>query len=376
MIRILFVDDEELILRGLRNLLRRHRNEWEMVFVSSGDEAIVQLRRAPFDVLVTDMRMPKMDGTELLTRAKLEFPEVVRIILSGHAEPESMRRALGVAQQFLSKPCDADVLRAALTRAAAIRGLITDPRLRQLVGGLASVPILAQRYGQLSETLGRADLTSDELAKLIESDPALSAKLLQVVNAAETPPRETVSAHEAIAVMGLDFLRSLLAGAAFFEHLGDPPAELHLERLQNGCVEAGRLARALPTHDRELARESFWAGLLQEVGWVVLAHAFPDRCVAIERSGATGAARCAAEKEAFTACHCEVGAYVLGICGAPAAVVEAIRGHGGCAAVTESEVNQRLTAANQKAMANGAKLRCRDRHPSASPSVAVAGGAR
>jgi DNA-binding NtrC family response regulator len=108
--RILFVDDEEHVLEGLRNLFRRQRHVWDMVFVTSGEAALVELEKAPFDVIVSDMRMPGMDGATLLLHVKSRYPSVVRIVLSGHAERAAMVRALSVAHQFLSKPCEADTL--------------------------------------------------------------------------------------------------------------------------------------------------------------------------------------------------------------------------------------------------------------------------
>jgi len=63
---ILFVDDEPVLLDGLRRSLRSMRNEWSITFAGSGEEALKVLEKAPFDVVVSDMRMPKMDGAQLL----------------------------------------------------------------------------------------------------------------------------------------------------------------------------------------------------------------------------------------------------------------------------------------------------------------------
>ncbi len=79
--RILFVDDEPRILDGLRRMLRSKRKEWEMSFVGSGAEALSLLGEHAFDVVVSDMRMPGMDGAALLDHVKARHPEVVRIIL-------------------------------------------------------------------------------------------------------------------------------------------------------------------------------------------------------------------------------------------------------------------------------------------------------
>ena len=114
--RVLFVDDDPHILEALRDLLRKQRGEWDMAFAASGAEALAALAVEPFDVVVTDLRMPGMDGAALLQEVKSRYPGVARIILSGHAERETVVRSIPVAHRLLAKPCPADVLREAISR--------------------------------------------------------------------------------------------------------------------------------------------------------------------------------------------------------------------------------------------------------------------
>lgn len=115
--RILFVDDEPMVLAALRTMLRRQRKVWEMVFVASGAEALAELGKAPFDAVVSDMRMPGIDGAELLARVQARWPETARFIPSGYSDPEALQRAQSVATACLSKPCDAEPLVAAIESA-------------------------------------------------------------------------------------------------------------------------------------------------------------------------------------------------------------------------------------------------------------------
>ena len=85
--RVLFVDDEQGVLDGLRNVLRGQRGEWDMVFVLSGAAALVEIDRQEFDVVVSDMRMPDVDGAMLLGAIKEECPATVRIMLSAIDRP-------------------------------------------------------------------------------------------------------------------------------------------------------------------------------------------------------------------------------------------------------------------------------------------------
>lgn len=117
--RILFVDDDSNVLASLRNVMHRERARWEAVFVGGGEQALDELARAKFDVVVSDMRMPGMDGVELLERVREGWPETARVMLSGSADREEVVRATAAVDELLGKPCSATVLKATLERIMA-----------------------------------------------------------------------------------------------------------------------------------------------------------------------------------------------------------------------------------------------------------------
>jgi len=114
--RILFVDDDPSILAGLRNVFHRERARWDMVFASGGEQALEELARAPFDVVVSDMRMPGMDGVALLEQVRETYPCTARVMLSGSADKEEVDRATAAVDALLGKPCDTKTLRATVER--------------------------------------------------------------------------------------------------------------------------------------------------------------------------------------------------------------------------------------------------------------------
>jgi CheY-like chemotaxis protein len=116
---ILFVDDEPRILDGIRRMLHARRREWSMHFAVGGDEALKQLAALPIDVIVSDLRMPGMDGATLLSIVKQRSPNVFRIVLSGYAEPKDLAQARPVAHRLLTKPCDLRTLQAAIELAGS-----------------------------------------------------------------------------------------------------------------------------------------------------------------------------------------------------------------------------------------------------------------
>ena len=146
--RILFVDDEPRLLEGLQRMLRPQRKQWDMSFVNSGEEALALLETGAYDVIVTDMRMPGMDGARLLEHVQERFPSVVRLVLSGRVEMDAALRVAAVAHQFLSKPCDLEKLREAVEHACDSRAMLSDEDLRRVIGVVGSLPLPA-RYVRL-----------------------------------------------------------------------------------------------------------------------------------------------------------------------------------------------------------------------------------
>jgi DNA-binding NtrC family response regulator len=130
--RILFVDDEPRLLEGLQRMFRPQRKHWDMLFATSGEQALAILATSPCDVIVTDMRMPGMDGATLLEQVQERYPSLVRIVLSGHVEMEAALRAAPVAHQFLSKPCDPETLRETIERVCDCRARLSDEGIRRV----------------------------------------------------------------------------------------------------------------------------------------------------------------------------------------------------------------------------------------------------
>lgn len=120
--RVLFVDDDPHLLSALQNVLHRDRRRWDMVFVPGGEAALAALRSAPFDVVVSDMRMPALDGAALFAILRQEAPHVVRIMLSG----SDCEAAMADVDVLLPKPCSAATLRATI-EAALLRPRAPSP---------------------------------------------------------------------------------------------------------------------------------------------------------------------------------------------------------------------------------------------------------
>jgi len=324
--RILFVDDDPQILQGLRNSLYRRRHEWEMVFAPDGETALAEFDKNPFDVVVSDMRMPSMDGATLLLKIRERFPDAIRIVLSGYAERESVLRTLPVSHQFLSKPCDGDRLAQVLANGLTLRSLLRNADIRMLIGKMDRIPSAPETFGRLVGAIENPGVTSRAIAEIIESDPALSLKVLQLVNSAYFGlARETSSIVEAVTYLGVETMKMLALTARMFIMAGDARvAGFSWDALQQrailGARLAGQLSANLPTQS-----SAFTAALLRDLGQIVLAVTSPqDFCEIQRRIAATSSPRHEIEASLLGFHHAQVGAYLLGLWGLPFPVVIAV----------------------------------------------------
>jgi HD-like signal output (HDOD) protein/CheY-like chemotaxis protein len=328
-LRVMFVDDELRVLDGLRRLLRPRHRQWAMTFASSGAQALELLEAEPVQILVTDMRMPGMDGAQLLAEVQRRHPETARIILSGQADEEAALRAVPVAHQFLTKPCDADTLIDALERAAALHRLLDDPGLREAVGGVDALPSPPTIWLALNERLQDPEAKPADVAGIAATDPAISAKLLQLVNSSFVGlARRLSSVQEAVTYLGLQTVRSLSLSVGAFRAL-DADGMLgsgYADALNAYAVACATQARELVTDPAD-ADAAFAAALLQDVGQLVLAAKRPEPFKAmLARADRDGVPLHVLEQEQGWT-HAHVGAYLLGLWGLPPAVVEAVARH-------------------------------------------------
>lgn len=331
--RVLFVDDEPRVLEGLQRMLRPMRREWEMSFAEGGPAALELLRAQPPDVVVSDMRMPGMDGAQFLAEVQRLHPQTVRIVLSGHSDQEMIMKSVGPAHQFLAKPCTADSLRETVGRACALRDLLENDSLQKLVSQIPTLPTLPTLYTELLEEIQNSDASIKRVGEIISRDIGMTAKILQLVNSAFFGLRRIVSnPAEAAMLLGLDTIMSLVLSIHVFSKFTPGSVRgFSAEALWSHSMRVGRWARVIAkaeTRDRKLAEDSFTAGLLHDVGRLILAVTLPRWYEeALAQAESEGVADTEAELSVFGTTHAEVGGYLLGLWGLPDSIVEAVAFH-------------------------------------------------
>jgi DNA-binding NarL/FixJ family response regulator len=227
--RVLFVDDEPMVLQGLQRMLRRLSNEWDMAFVTSGHAALKEMESGAYNVVISDMRMPGMNGADLLSQVAKTYPKTVRLILSGHADKNLIVQCVGAAHQFLAKPCEPDDLKSAVRRAQRFEDSVQCDVLKELIAKMETLPSVPTLFHQIMRKIQDENCSLDDIAELIASDLAMTAKLLKVVNSAFFGlKRQVNNPVEAVSFLGLDTMKALvLAVNAFccFDEKGAGPAQ-------------------------------------------------------------------------------------------------------------------------------------------------------
>lgn len=331
--RILFVDDEVNILKGLKRMLRGMRGEWEMAFAESGKKALEMMNKVPIDVIVSDMRMPEMDGSQLLNEVRKRHPETARIILSGYSKKESVLRTVGPAHQYLAKPCDGKTLAKTISGALGLRGLLRSEELRGLVSGLDSLPTPPNVFFNLLEELNSSKSSAASIAEILSHDIAMTTQILKLTNSAFFAlPMEITSIQKAVQLLGMETIRALTLLAGFFTRFeGNTEAKLVLDRLSKRSISLGTLAMEIAREenfDKVEADRACCAGTLSHVGTLLLITKWPDRfqkAVSLVESEELGIIE--AERQIFGASHAELGAFLLGLWGFNDPIVEAVAYH-------------------------------------------------
>jgi len=328
--RILFVDDESNILDGIRRSLHADRDRWDMQFVVGGEAALQAFEVGNFDVVISDMRMPGMDGATLLGHIRDRSPNTSRIILSGFSDGVLATRAVPVAHRFLAKPCNALELHAAIERVCAMQDLLSSPELRKIVGAVGQLPSLSATYSELTHALRDQKSTIRQVAEIIERDIAMSAKVLQLANSAFFGlARRVSSLSSAVSCLGMETIKNLaLTSEVFRIFVPDSRVPQSVcDSIQGHAIRTAAIAGTLPV-ERGTRDITAVAALLHDIGSLFLASAMPGEfCAVLSQVSTSGCKSFEAEEKLLGTSHAEIGAYLLGLWGIPNLAVEAIAHH-------------------------------------------------
>ncbi len=331
--RILFVDDEQKVLDGLRRLLRSMRSEWEMIFASGGEEALQILKEQSCDVIVSDLRMPGMSGDQLLAKVRRRYPGIVRLVLSGQADKESILKCVGPIHQFMQKPCDEETLKTTISRALEMGDLFADESLKSIVTELESLPSLPSHQQELMAQFQMPEVSPKLIGESIGRDLAMTAKILQLVNSAFFGLRRHVgSPAEAVLLLGMDTVQSLVTTMQVFSQIApDEIRGFSQDKLLLHSAAVATVTKKIALSEgltHEEAEVACLAGLLHDVGKLVYATNRPEQyAVAIAMARSEQIHIEEAERCVIGASHGEIGAYLLTLWAFESPIVDAALYH-------------------------------------------------
>lgn len=332
-LKILFIDDELPILNGLERSLRRHREEWKMVFFEHPKEALHFLKDEEMDVLVSDMRMPEMNGNAFLERAARIQPGTVRIILSGYSDRELAMESVKHTHISLNKPCELEDLTTLFKRLAFLYALPVNRAMREKLTSLNALPVFPATYQRIVGVLREPDCSIKEVGEIIAQDLAMTTKILQLVNSAFFGiSRRITRVTDAASLLGLETIKALVLGFGVFSQFEDGRIDPKiLNRLTRHSLNVGMLACGIGKSfigAPEVADEAFMAGVLHDLGKLALLTNYPEEYTQVlKMEQEEQEPLCSLEQNQIGIHHCLVGAFLTGIWGLPMSVMNATAFH-------------------------------------------------
>jgi HD-like signal output (HDOD) protein len=366
--RIYIVDDQPQVLETAMALVTAVMPEAVVAGFGDPFKALEAIKANPPDLILSDQRMPGMQGSRLLEEARIAAPGTLRIMMSGHVSLDKLT-SITSAHQYVAKPFDVAQLKKMLERTFAARDRVQDKQLQTVVTSLRSLPSLPQVHHVLLTELENNNGASSVIGHTVARDAGLSAKVLQLANSPLFGRDYVVSSPvEAVLCLGTSMIAAIVLAQTLFKHYhASSHPEFSLERVWSHSWKTAALAQCYCREQglpRQTQEEVFLAGLLHETGRLILMDNFPDQyqaaCDAARKSHSPLESRL---HEVFQAAPCEIAAYLLDLWGMPDSVVAAVS----VLEKPEKEKTSKFTAASALYIAD--QLASRETPPDPFPAV-------
>lgn len=328
---ILFVDQELSFLKAVKRTFRHMRNEWNILLALSPDEALQIADTTPIDVLSTGMMFPGQSGLDFLNEIKGKYPQIVRIILSGHSDRDLILKSVDLAHQFLAKPCDDNDLKAAISRAFIVKRLLDSEPLRKVVTSIGSLPSLPSIYYELIEEIESDDASIEKIGDIIAKDLSLTTKMLKLVNSPFFGRLQHIcDPVRAVAFLGIDLVQAIVLMSSTFDgHKGFKG--FRIESLWEHAMTTVAFTRIISENvgmNHETVQTAMIGGLLHDIGKLLIAANLPSRFSEIlQRMTTQKISMSEAELDILGTTHAAIGGYLLGVWGLPDLIIEAAAFH-------------------------------------------------
>lgn len=327
---ILFVDDEKQILKSLKRLFLP--TDYQIFLAETGENALDILAKNKIDLVITDMRMPNMNGYQLLKVIKEKYPTTLRMILSGYAHEVEVLKALqdGSSKIYLLKPWDNKNLLKIIEQLFLTKGLLENKKLLKIINSIEDLPVLNTTYYKVCSLIEKeADMK--EIATTIEADPSIASRVLRIVNSAFYGI-QTGSIHQCITYLGSNNIKNIILTSSVFDLLDDN-SNFYFNKglLWDHASMTNKIVTLIYNNllNKRLPDICNAAGLLHNIGQFVLIKNFKEEYKTILKLSQENIdiPINLIEKKVLGICHQEIGGYLLNWWSLPNSIIEAALYH-------------------------------------------------
>lgn len=331
---LFLIDDEEAILASLYRLFRR--DGYNIVRFTSAKEAISQLNNYNVDIIITDMRMPEMNGLEFLKVAKVVCPEAIRVILSGYEEKEVVLDALSnsFAHQYFLKPWDDSMLKDYISKTIKLQNGLRNEKLSSAILKFNHLPSSKKFQTRLVSFLKQEESSLNELVDEIKENPTLIAKVLQVANSVYYASYKNISSiRDAIIFIGTAYVHILASAVDMYQSLiKELPIEVqkHIETFWEKALKRAAYAKKIAENWRSHvdSQTVYVASLLQDIGLLLrisTEHEKYEKMLSLQKSEKQSLTE--ADKKVFPISHEQISSEILRLWNFPEEIIDAVASH-------------------------------------------------
>lgn len=325
---IVIAANEEDVLK-YQSFFEKGNPQWNLEFYSDCQNLEDALRLNEVAIIMVDGSLAGF-SEELISELERAQPVAQKFIAIDEAVRENWNLSIGNVT-ILLKPMDGAALVETLQQALAIDTWLGQDRVKEIVSNLEEFPSLPHMYLKVMNALNSRNSSIEHIGHLISDDVAITAKVLQVVNSSFFGFEEKISdITHAVSVLGVDQVKSLVLTVQVFGSSDDGKQGIvdSLLRHSISVANAAKRIALYKTNDQKLAGEAYTAGLLHDLGKMILLNSDIEKTIeAWTTASEEGKSAWELEKRLIGASHAEVGAYILGRWGMPISIVEAAAFH-------------------------------------------------
>ena len=309
-------------------------NNWSVSRVDTAEEMLERIQQYHYDIIIIGIS----DNPELVLAGLIQVirisPDAVRIAVTGNLSPAIAARVSEVTHSSLPENCTDVQISLAVEQALKVASLIRKPEIKDFIGRIERLPSLPDIYEALNTALLSGQSNARDIAQIVERDPVMSAKVLQLVNSAFFGlERQIYRLNEAVTILGVRLIRDLTLASHIFEAFPQSAewTSFSFSQIHSRSMLVARLAQDICRSvkaDRHVQGQAFLAGLLHDFGMIMLASHDPEKYrLVMSKASDLSQPLYVVEKMNIGVSHAEAGAYLLGLWNLPPKVIEAVLFH-------------------------------------------------